>query len=491
LLTKIPFISGAYESRSIAIDCQRCINLYPETETGESRNVTALIGTPGMKKFTDNIDPGLNRCIYVTSTGRLFQVKGNILYEIDTDGTTLFTCAQTLLTTTGPVKIANNDLELIIVDGSYGYIFTFATSVLSVITSAGFPNGATHVLFKDGYFVAHDPTATRYNLSWSDLYDGSTWDPLNKTSAEGSPDKLISLAKTNNELWCFGEQSTEIFANTGDPDIVFSRVNGGFFDIGTQAKYSVATNGNTVFWLGSNAQGNNIIWAATGYLPQRISTHAIEYMIGQLPLTSDAIGYCYQQEGHSFYLLTFQNGNKTIVYDMSTGLWHERKSYNINTNENNRYRGLYHGYFNGKNLVGDSLSGYIYELDLDYYYEDTDGTDSLRNNIIRIRSTPHVYNFNSRLFYKNLEIICQKGVGLTTSIHPNDIDPKIRLRYSNDGGFTWSNGMWGDIGKIGEYKNRVKFQRLGFARDRVFELTISDPVKVILIDAYAELENES
>jgi hypothetical protein len=60
----------------------------------------------------------------------------------------------------------------------------------------------------------------------------------------------------------------------------------------------------------------------------------------------------------------------------------------------------------------------------------------------------------------------------------------INLRWSNDGGHTWSNEYSAGAGKAGEYTKRVMFRRLGRARDRVYEISMSDPIPWRITDAY-------
>jgi len=63
------------------------------------------------------------------------------------------------------------------------------------------------------------------------------------------------------------------------------------------------------------------------------------------------------------------------------------------------------------------------------------------------------------------------------------VQPKAMLRWSNDGGSTWSNEHWVSIGEIGKYKNRAIWRRLGWARDRIFEVVVTDPIKAVIISA--------
>lgn len=62
-------------------------------------------------------------------------------------------------------------------------------------------------------------------------------------------------------------------------------------------------------------------------------------------------------------------------------------------------------------------------------------------------------------------------------------DALIKLSWSDDFGRNWSNARTESMGKAGEYQKRVKFWRLGSARDRVYKLEITDPVKRVILAA--------
>lgn len=64
--------------------------------------------------------------------------------------------------------------------------------------------------------------------------------------------------------------------------------------------------------------------------------------------------------------------------------------------------------------------------------------------------------------------------------------PEIMLRWSDDGGHTWSNEHWRPMGKVGEYGTRVIWRRLGMTtklRDRVYEISGTDPVEINIMGA--------
>jgi hypothetical protein len=133
--------------------------------------------------------------------------------------------------------------------------------------------------------------------------------------------------------------------------------------------------------------------------------------------------------------------------------------------------------FAGKVLVGDRTLPRIYALDLDAYTDDTDA-------ILRLRTCSHLWANGASQTFDALEILMETGVGDGTL--GQGADPQVRLRWSDDGGFTFgTNERWAPAGKIGERNRRVRFRRLGTSFDRVFELSITDPVRVCIVGATA------
>ena len=128
-------------------------------------------------------------------------------------------------------------------------------------------------------------------------------------------------------------------------------------------------------------------------------------------------------------------------------------------------------------IVGDYQNGKLYSLDHDVYTDDG-------NVIRRMRRCPHLVSDFNRIFHSSLQIQFQPGVGLDGNVQ--GADPQAMLRWSNDGGSTWSTEHWVSIGKIGKYKNRAIWRRLGQARDRIYEVVITDPVKAVIVSANLE-----
>lgn len=471
----ILFVGPTYQSRSLSLDAQRTVNLYPEVaEMRGSRNVMALYGTPGLKSFARCPGSGGIRGMWeVKSSKRVFAVQGTNLYEIFSAGPAVLRGTLNTAATT-PISMADNGMQLCVVDGSAnGYILTLATNSFQRITDSAF-FGADTVTFIDGYFIFNKPDSMVFYTS--NLYDGLTYLSTDFGSKEGDTDNIVGLIADHRELWLFGKDTTEVWYNSGDPDFPFQRIDGAFIEHGCTSPYSIAKMDNSMFWLGSDGRGAGMIWRAEGYSPRRISNHAVETAINTYSNLDKAVGYTYQQEGHTFYVINFDTA--TWVYDAATGFWHERGSLDAD-GQLTRHRANCHVIGFGRNLVGDYQDGRIYEFDLKTYMDDG-------NAIPRIRATPYVSNNDEWLFHSSLQLTMQTGVGLDGGVSPGT-DVNVMLDWSDDDGGSWSNEHWASGGRIGNRRARVKWNRLGRSYDRIYRVTITDPVPVAIVGASLEV----
>lgn len=465
------FVGPSYTSLSMNVDVQRSVNLYPEiVETGAGKSRVVLYGTPGLATFA-TIGGGPIRGLMKAGL-RVFAVSGNTLFELFSNGTSINRGG--ISDDHLPVTITSNGLQLFITSNNLGWIFTLATNTLVEITDTGF-SGAVMGAFIDSYFVALNPDSQRFQISAP--YDGLVWDALDFASAEAMPDKSVSLLTDHKELWVFGEESIQPFYNSGDVDFPFVPIQGAIIEQGCDAAFSPAKVDNSIFWLGGDSRGGEVVWRADGHSPVRVSTHAVENALRQYATTSDAVAYSYLDNGHWFYVLSFPSAQTTWCYDAATNWWHERAFWNKASGVFEAHPVRTHVSAWGKHLVGNRVNGEVYEMSLDTYYD-------AGNEIRRIRRCPHLSDEEKWTYYDSLQIDMQAGVGLDGLPTVQGTNPQAMLRWSNDGGRTWGNEHWTKMGKIGEYKTRVKWNSLGRARDRVFELMISDPVKVAITDAY-------
>lgn len=463
----VGFIGPSYQLNSVDVDCQRCIGLYPELNelgTGKEREVAALVPTPGLGLLA-TIGEGPIRGTWRARNGRCFAVSKNKLYEVHSDWTS--TELGTLQSSSGQVGMADNSIHLVVVDGPRGYSFEFATNTLAEIVSDGF-YGATHVVYLDGYLIFNRP-GTQW-FYWTNRYS-IQFDGF-EAEADGAPDNLVGIAVSNRDLWLIGEETTEVFYNTGDSNEQFLRIQGAFLERGSVAPHSIAAGNDAVFWIGRDKDGVGTVYMARGFQPQRISTHAIEQAFAKYGDLSDAVAYTYQENGHYFYILNFTSANTTWCYDMSTGLWHERVY--LNQGQFERHRANSHTLMFGKHVVGDYENGNLYELSSSIYSDN--GAP-----IVRERVAPHISEGLSRLFFDSFQLDVEAGVGLDGT--GQGTDPQIMLQFSNDGAHTWSSERWKSLGRIGQKKRRAIWDRLGSARDRVYRVRVTDPVKTVFIGA--------
>jgi len=468
---QFPFVGPSYPARSTVIDGQRSINLYPEVAAGgSSKSVAALIGTPGHRLWLTLAGGGI-RGLLRFNADTLVAVAGGNVYRVTAAGVS--TLIGTVAPGDTPVSMASNGQVIMLVTGAAGYVVNTAGAGSVVqITDPAF-SGADRVAFLDGYFVFNKPSAGQFQITG--LY-ATTIDALDFATAEGAPDNLVSLIVDHRELWLFGEATTEVFYNSGAADFPIERISGAFIEHGCAAAQSPAKLDNTVFWLGADENGARVVYRAAGYQPQRVSTHAVEAAIASYARVDDAIAYTYQQEGHSFYVLSFPTANATWAYDAATDMWHERASRHTDGTLR-RIRSQCHAAFAGGNVVGDWETGALYFLDLNHF------TDA-GAPIPRIRIAPHVADPDYReISFHALQIDMETGVGLVSGQGSN---PQAMLQWSDDGGRSWGNEHWASIGRLGERLSRVRWRRLGSSRDRVFKVTVTDPVKVVIVGASLE-----
>jgi hypothetical protein len=499
---KTPILGQAYVARSVNAADNRMVNLFPEAIPNEGKEAGFLNRAPGLSLLA-TIGTGPVRGLW-TFNGIGYVVSGNELYRINNAYVPTLIGA---VIGTGPVSIADNGTQLFIAANGPSYIYNSVTLAYGLITDPDFP-GAVTVSYLDGYFVFNEPNSQKVWVT--QLLDGTSIDPLDFASAEGSPDGLVALLVNNREAWLFGTNSIEVWYDAGTPDFPLARIQGASNEIGCVAPYSVAKLDNSLFWLGQDARGRGIVYRNNGYTGVRASNHSIEWQIQQYGDISDAIAYTYQQDGHSFYVLTFPNANKTWVYDVSTQSWHERAGW-VNGSFT-RHRSNCQMAFNSEIIVGDFENGNIYAFDLDVYADNGQIQKWLRS----WRPIPSGQNNLRRTAQHSLQLDCETGVGLN-GIDPNDdvewffytsngdqlvtntgdfllfspptvegADPEVMLRWSDDGGHTWSNEHWASMGRIGQYGRRVFWRRLGMTlklRDRVYEVSGTDPVKVAIVGA--------
>lgn len=446
-----------------------------ELSTGKDGEVGTLIGTPGLKLLV-NVGSGPVRGMWFTTTGAFYVVRGNTVYQLDNTFTA--TTIGTIETQSGPVSMADNGSlngfgVLVIVDGVNGYSVNLTTNVLTQIIDDNWL-GSNLVCYQDGYFIFCAPNSNEFYLS--DLNAITFTAPAN-ASKDGYPDNVVAFASVNRYLWLLGDQTTEIWQDTGNNLNPFEYIPGSFIQCGCVSPYAATQMANTIFWLGKDKTGSGMVFIANGQAPQRISTHAVELALQSYSTINDAIAFSYQENGHCFFFLTFPTASATWCYDTTSGSWHERAFTNEGVFE--RHRANCYAYAFDRHIVGDYANGNVYELSSTTYSDNG-------NPISRQRAAPHLSKDMARIFFQSMQLDIESGTGLDGI--QQGTNPQAVLQWSNDGGHNWSNEVWSSFGPIGATRYRAIWRRLGYSRNRVFRVTITDPVKVVMMGAEIHLE---
>jgi len=433
------------------------VNVYPRATTG-GKYPFNLINTPGLAFFCDL--PTFPVMALHQNGRRAFAVTKTKFYEIFSDGRHKELGDVDIK---GRAVMEDNGNQVVVVDGNKGFYYDISSDEVKQITAEGFYPAST-VTYQDGYFIFDRRGTGQFFIS--ELLDVA-FDPLDFATAEGQPDPLIAVLSDHREVFMFGQDTIEVWYNSGADDFPFERNQGAFIEKGCAAPYSVAKQNNTVYFLGSDL----MVYQMTGYTPVRISNHAVEKTLKGVGV-SDSFAYTYQDEGHLFYVLTIPERDLTWCYDISTGAWHVRQSYQFGRHQSNNAI-----FFDSKTLVGDFQSGRIYEMANNFYTDD--GEPVVREFVL-----PTVNNGREFLTVDSLELDMTSGVGINLG---QGQDPQARLEFSKDGGKTWSNTKFARIGRMGEYLTRVKWNRLGVARQFIFRVRVSDPVPIDVGGAFIEV----
>ncbi len=411
------------QGRSAPWSGAELVNMFSEMSEGDKADLYAIMSIPGLDPFSDIGTLG-TRGSHVMQ-GVLFGVVGTTLYSIDSAGveTSLGTVAGT-----GPVMMVDNGSQLAIQAETTGYVLDGGVLYTGIVNLPAVSN----VVYIDGYFVWSIANSDQFIISG--INDGLSYDPLDVATVEGDPDNIIGVVNDHRELQFYGGKTVEIWYNSGAADFPFARQGNAFIERGCIDRNSIVKIDNSVHFVGED----KVIYRLNGYEPQRISTHAIEF---QISTATYFRGFTTTSLGHKQYILNTDVG--TFGYDMATGAWHKRQSYQI---DNYRVANAVTAY--GKIIAGDAYTGRFGAFNIDTNTEFGDP-------IICEVQLPSIQTNRTRNTLYSFEAQIQAGVGTIT-----EPDPQIILSYSRDGGNTYSAGIYRSMGDGGQYMTRCIW-RLG------------------------------
>lgn len=465
----VPLLGGRAVNRVLAINAQRAVNYRPEAQPSGAKSLLTLRPTEGLVLLTTQGN-GPCRSHFVEFDEETYWVSGSQLFSMDSAWNV--TTIGSLTTTSGWCVLAAGRDYLMLVDGTDGY--TWDGSTFAAIGDADFVANPTWCEYIDGYFLVNNRNSDRWSISelTGGNEDPTAWNALDFATAEADPDDVVVIERVAERLMMMGTKTVQVYTNSGNADFPFELVTNGVLEWGVESPASVDVVEGVVFLLSRSAGGGLAVLMVTGFQAQSIAPpDIIEELDGYV--TSNAEGYAYKMGGKTFYELTLPSENLTLEYCVETGFWHERSSYEIG-----RHRTRGHGFFNRRHLVGDFNSGNVYYLDGATYTENG-------QPIIRTRVTSIVAADGRDLECHSFEVEFARGVGLLSG---QGSVPTAMMRYSCDGGNTWSSLLYAPMAPRGDYDLRTMWNRLGQAGSYMWEVSVSDPIDATMVGINADLE---
>lgn len=481
---RVPLIGGAYQARSIIANAQRAINYFPEVNPKDSPVPVTHYQRPGLVPVAAPGASGLGRGIWRASNGNGYCVVGQNVYQIKSNWD-LIKLGALNSPRTNPCSFVDNGISGLLVDGSSnGYSIGLSSGAFALVTdSTGSFVGADRVDYIDTFVIFNIPGT---NLWGSSLSNSLVFDPTYIVGKTDWPDPIQGVIVNRHEILLVGQLKTEPWYDAGNPLFPFAELQGAYFEHGAVSKYSLASQDVNVYFLGQDLQGAGVVFRIRGYECKRISNHALEYQIRQMKASganlSDAVGCCYQQDGHVFYYLTFPSGDQTWVWDEATQEWHQQ-AWSDSQGQLHRHRPMMMAYINDTNVGIDWQTGVIYKLDLNSYTDQLNAGDT-PGPIRFIRGFPHILEGQVSLGIPGLDRPVESQgrmlqynsflLDLECGNGPRDDqgnEALIGLRWSNNRGRTFGNAIMTSSGAPGQYETRPLWRNQGIAQDMVFEIS--------------------
>jgi len=473
---QVPLPRGAFAGQSKNVNAQICQNFYPEFDQEQGKAILALYGTPGMGTalVTPEADVPV-RALYPYG-GLLYAIVGADLWSITTAWAA--TNRGTIGTATGHVDIDDDGTQLVISDGSLSYYYHPGSTTFA----------ATPGLFAidysltqmDGYTIYSEGTSNRMQVC--DLLDPTTRGAGNITTDRRTSDDIVRLMSNRGELLVFKEKNIDVYYNVAASGFPFETSPGAFIDVGILARGALCNWDGVPYWLNDNRELTRMV----GHETQKLNTPQIDYQFGLFTTVSDAILFSCEIRGHVWIVCNFPTESKTYVYDKTTSeltgvhTWFTMSSYDSTSRTDKRHRANCYAFFNNTHVIGDYETGALHAWQPDTY---SDAGTRIRRQLVF--PALHDEDRRSRVQDHVFEIEFEAGVGLATG---QGSDPLAMLDWSNNGGHTFGSFITRPVGKMGEYEALARWRRMGTYRQRNYRLTVTDPVKWVVVSANHEPE---
>jgi len=535
-----PLFGVSQKGKSFTATAQKHTGLYAEIVPDRDKSSLVFYNTPGLTLDYSYGDTPVRGSI--ATDDLKYEVHRGTLWSVNNAG--IRTALGALATTTGKVRMSFNGRQIVIADGTRAYSYTInqtaqpiatITNAVTVATltttlahgrSTGdtvIVSGATPAAY-NGTFVITVTGANTFNytmlsnpggnatvvgsytvsssfsvitsglfqnpidVTYADQYsifafdngrwqisspnDATTVDALDFANAESNPDGLLRVIADHGEVVLLGPQTVEFWGNTGAQDFPYANQRGATLEFGLVAPSSLVKYNDSLAGLFKSTMGQSQVMMMKGHALAPISTPELDYIINGYATIADASALSYMVGGHPFYQINFPSAGKAWLFDSQSNLWSPIES----GLTGGRSRAEIRTDYLNKTRVTDFENGNVYTLSPDVY---TDNGSPIPREII----SRHFFSDAKRVRVDVLQIEFESGVGLITG---QGQDPQVMMQISKDGGHTYGNDIWVSAGKIGEYKYRVIWRRLGVGRDWVFKFRVTDPIKIVITNAYMD-----
>lgn len=479
-MARFGFCNGTYQSISPVIDAEFTMNFYLEQpESSGARTSMALIGTPGLSLFTD-LDGKVCRG-GITLNSRAFEVVDGNLWEIFTTGGDSSLNRGSIANDNLPVSMAaasSNANQILIASAGIAYTYDLGSNTVTPVAALSGIE-ISEVAYLDGFYIALLRNSNK--IMASSPLDSTTWPGASATVVSVYPDNVTGMQVMNEQLYLLGVRASIPYSDSGaSPFPLAANTAAGVIQMGLGSQFSKVLLDNTTYFLGQDDRGGRMFWKFSGYTPVRVSTFAVEYALNSYTTVSDCIAYGYQEAGHSFAVFYFPTANATWVYDVASGQWHQRGQWD--GVKFNAHPTCNHIYMYGKHLVGDPHSGKIYSMSLSNFSDNGD-------NIRRVRRSPAISNELTWITHNFVQVDVATGLGPQPPLLDGNGEPRGPLMWlskSDDGGHTWDSLGAEECGQAGQFDARAIWFGLGTSRNRVYEISVDDPIQWVIADAYLE-----
>lgn len=503
-MSRASIIGPSYTSQSQNVDCQRTVNwMVEQVESGVGKSAFCLIPCPGLQVFCVLTDTPVRGEVFYN--GRFFAVAGATLFEVFADGSkqqrgAVINDGNTAYLVCGPQ-------HLLVASGGHAYVMVLATNVVTDLTQANTLPNISMVTWNDSFFLAlQSQVASGQNSVFaSNAGDATTWNALAFETPNVFPDQVLAIATDHRETVFLGPRFGQFFYNAGDSPFPLDVDPSGYLETGISDPATLTKIDNTLLFIATDDRGERYACRINGNTPTRISTHAIEYAWSLYPNDGSAVSYTFRYNGHLIWQTYFPNANggngATWCYDVTAGAtgggngWFERDHFTNGVSKAHQSR--CHANAFGKHLVGAWDSGTIYQMAEPQFVVNGPNAawtfcDDAGNPIRFLRRSTIISKELERMSLDRLIVDGEVGIGPIPPLLDgagNARDPQMMVRWSNNAAKTWSNINTVNFGQAGNYEVRPMVSRLGSFRQRVFELTATDPIRWVLADVY--LTNES